>query len=101
MEINNLLDLILYFIFTVMVLVGALPIGILCIISGLKLLRKYGFKELPENVSGRAYGKKPLEVLVVGLFALVVSFWYLLIDNGGNLFNFWSELIKLTSQKGQ
>lgn len=95
MEINSFLDLVLYFIFTLMVLIGALPIGVLCTISGLKLLSKYGFKEIPENILGRAYGKKPLEVLVVGIFALVVSFWYLLIDNGGNLFNFWSELMKL------
>ncbi|ABE55722.1 hypothetical protein Sden_2442 [Shewanella denitrificans OS217] len=85
----------IYFTFTLLVLVAGLPMGLINTIGGINLLRKYGFKDVPKNMLGRAYGKKPIEILFVGVFILTGSFWYLFIDNGGNLFNFWSELMKL------
>jgi len=76
-----------------MVLIAGLPMGLINTVGGLKLLKKYRFKDIPENMQGRAFGKKPLEILFGGLFCLTGSVWYLFIDSGGNLLNLWTELI--------
>ncbi|QUM86394.1 hypothetical protein [Moritella sp. 28] len=95
MEINDPLDLIIYLFFTLLMLFAGLPIGVIWTIGGFRLFRMYGFKDIPENIFGRTISKKPLGVLVLGIFMLISSLWCLFFDRGGSLFNLWNMLTKL------
>jgi len=53
--------------------VVGVPCGIIDTIGGFRLFRKYGFKDIPENIWGRRVAKKPLEILAVGIFMLIFS----------------------------
>ena len=91
MKIETLFDLSLYTVFTVGVIFVLVPMGINFTVAGVKYAKLYGLGKLPEGVLDRRFGKSAIELLFIGVFALVFSLWYLFIDQGGHLVNYISE----------
>ncbi|WP_235676631.1 MULTISPECIES: hypothetical protein [unclassified Vibrio] len=94
MEINNIVDFLIYVPFTIAMLLVGLPVGIIHTIKGVKLFMKYRFQKLPSDLRTRSIGNNALEVFFCGSFSLAVSVWYLFIDKGGNLVFMWKEVIR-------
>ena len=91
MQIESTFDFVLYTVFTVGVIFVLVPMGINYTVAGVRCAKLYGFGELPEGLAVRRFGKSGVELLVLGLIALVGSLWYLFIDQGGNLANYLSQ----------
>ena len=92
MEINNWFDFALSTVFTLGVIFVLLPMGINFSFSAIKYIFKNGFRKFPESINTNAYGKYPLELLFVGVFSLSFSIWFLFIDQGGNLYMYYTEV---------
>jgi hypothetical protein len=91
MKIESIFDFSLYTVFTIGVLFVLVPMGINFTVAGVKSAKLYGLGKFPEHVLVRRFGKSAIELLFVGIFALVFSVWYLFIDQGGHLRNYISE----------
>ncbi len=48
--------------------------------------------KFPDGFIDSDWGKTPLELIFIGLFVLVFSFWYLLIYKNGHLFLWIDEM---------
>lgn len=95
MQINNWFDFIAYTLFTLGVVFIGIPVAIFSLKKGIEGFIKFGCGKLPNSfINHKDWGKRPSELFFVGLFMGFGSFWYLFIDNDGNLF-FWFKQIKI------
>lgn len=89
MQINNWIDFVLFFFFTLGVVVIGVPSSIYLLKKGIEGLVKYGFSRLPENfLATPGLGNYSLEVLLYGVFVFLFCLWYLFVDREGQLANF-------------
>ncbi|QPB86106.1 hypothetical protein CWC22_024225 [Pseudoalteromonas rubra] len=94
MEINNWFDLFIYTLFTLGIVVLVLPAGIYYIRLSYIAFARYGFGKLPKGSPASGIAGSALGILFLGVFAILVSLWYLFLDKGGNLFYFYSEVVE-------
>ncbi|MDQ7074670.1 MAG: hypothetical protein Q9O24_05840 [Gammaproteobacteria bacterium] len=94
MEINNWVEFFQYSIFTLGVVFVLFPMGVNFTYAGIKYFKKYKFSKFPNSMD-KSFGEYPHEMILIGLFALSFSIWYLFFDvdgaGGGNLINFLRE----------
>jgi len=94
MEINNIVNFILYSVFTFGVILVLIPLGLNFTYGSIKHIHKHGISKFQNYAVQKIYGKYPLEMLLIGIFGLSFSIWYLFIDQGGNLYMYYTEASK-------
>jgi len=89
------LDLFIFTIFTLSDIFIGIPTGIYLLIKAIKAINLYGWGKFPNGFIDSGWGKTPLELIFVSLFALAFSFWYLFIYKNGHLFLWINEIKKI------
>ena len=91
MEINNWVAFLIYSTFTFLVLLVGLPLGAKLSYYSIKRLFIQGNIPYSRETIINKFGKTPAQTLLVGLFGLVASIWYLFFDRGGALLTFYTK----------
>ncbi len=79
---------ITHIIFTIAVLIIGIPLCLYLLKKSIEGFVNYGFGKLPKNYLwiDASLGTYALKILLVAIFQLCLTVWYLFIERGGHLF---------------
>ena len=63
-------------------------------IKSIEAFKTFGFKKLPKYFIDPASGTYAIELMFIGLFSGIGSFWYLFFDKIGQLWFYFQQLNK-------
>jgi hypothetical protein len=97
LEINNWLDMVLYTFMTFGAVLVAVPLGIRCLCVGFVALFKHRVVKFEKESNVTVYAGTSIELVLLGLFCIGASIWYLFFDKGGHLFHYPAEVMRFFS----